>query len=140
MMYYYSMVFLKQSLRQGAYFVYYYKMKNPTFEIYINDRLITTAAITSEFGVLTAITTWVNSSIENHSSLRMEITGLDTTNDSYLTWHKQDLVIGDELKVKITDNVNISIPTTNPKISEEEHLERKISYFHRLKEELKDYI
>ncbi|WP_285059804.1 hypothetical protein [Pedobacter ginsengisoli] len=115
-------------------------MKNPSFEIYINDRLVTTAGITSEFGVVSVITTWVNSSVDNYKDLKINVGGLDSTDESYLTWHNQQLAIGDEVTIKITDSDNISTPTVNPKTSEEEHLKRKISYFHRLKEELKDHL
>jgi hypothetical protein len=115
-------------------------MKNPSFEIYINNRLVTTAGITSEFEVVTAITKWVNSSVDNYKDLSINVGGLDSTDESYLTWFNQDLGIGDEVTIKITDIDNIFTPTVNPKISEEEHLERKINYFHRLKEELKDHI
>jgi hypothetical protein len=115
-------------------------MKNPSFEIYVNGQLVSTAGITSEFGVVTAITKWVNSSVDNYKDLSVEISGLDSTNDSYLKWFTQDLVIGDEVTIKIADSNEISTPIVKPKMSDEEHLERKISYFHRLKEELKDHI
>lgn len=55
-------------------------MNNPSFEIYVNNQLVSIAGITAEFGVVTAMTTWVTM------------------------------------------------------------LESKINYFHRLKEELKDYV
>jgi len=115
-------------------------MNNPSFEIYVNNQLVSIAGITAEFGVVTAMTTWVNSHVIDHKDLTFTVSGLDSVEEQYLTWFEKKLDFGDEVTIKITDNRNISSPTLKPKMSESESLESKISYFHRLKEELKDYV
>ncbi|WP_276089820.1 hypothetical protein [Pedobacter sp. JY14-1] len=115
-------------------------MNNPSFEIYVNNHLVSTAGITSEFGVVSVITQWVNSNVDSHKYLSINVSGLDSTTETYLTWCDRELIIGDEVTIKVTDGKNISTPIAKPKMSEKDLLASKISYFHKLKEELKDHL
>jgi len=117
-------------------------MKNPIFEVYVNGELVTTAGITAEFGVLSMITTWVRRQKLDDESLSLTVSGLNSIDNTLLDWYGSGLTIGDEIRIKITDESEI----TSPRITEgwsnmdERILADKLKQFYRLKEELKDHI
>ena len=98
-------------------------MDNPSLEVYVNNQMVSIARISSEFGVLSTIVTWVNSNVQNYQDLSITVSGLDSVKGDYLNWIKQDLTIGDEVLIRITDNQNVSEPTIQPKLSEERLIE-----------------
>lgn len=117
-------------------------MENPIFEVYVNEELVTTAGITTEFGVLSMITTWVRRQKLNDESLSLTVTGLNSVDNTNLNWYGSELKIGDEIRIKITDDSQITNPTITEgwSNSDERILADKLKYFHVLKEELKDHI
>ena len=115
-------------------------MDNPTFEIYYNNKLITVAGLSSQFGVVTAITTWVRSSQLNHERLTFTVGGLDAIEDQHVSWFDKDVSIGDEIMTRITGHSPIVAPEKKPKPTSEDILADKLRYFYRLKEELKDHL
>lgn len=86
-------------------------MNNPIFEVYVNDMLVTTAGITAEFGVLSMIATWVRRQKLNDESLSLTVSGLNSIDNTNLNWYGSELGIGDEIRIKITDDSEIINPT-----------------------------
>ena len=117
-------------------------MENPIFEVYVNDELVTKAAINAEFGVLSMITTWVKRQKLGDEYLDITVSGLDSVEDRSLSWYGSALKLGDEVRLKITNEGEIVTPTTPEGWSKtkEQILERKLKHFYSLKEELKDHI
>lgn len=116
-------------------------MKNPIFEIFVNNELVTVAGITAEFGVLTMIATWVKRQKYNDESLSLTVSGLNSIDNTSLSWYGSELKIGDEIHIKITDQSEVTNPTVTKSCSNNESiLEDKLKYFYSLKEELKDHI
>jgi hypothetical protein len=115
-------------------------MNNPTFEVYLNAELLTVAGITAEFGVVTAILTWVNSHVMEHKDLNLNVSGLNSKEDEYVSWIQSEVKVGDEITIRITNNDTLSTPTVKPKLTDEEMMARKLRHYHKLTEELKDYL
>ena len=115
-------------------------MNNPTFEIYHNNQLVTVAGLSSQFGVETAITTSVRRSQLDYEELRLSVSGLDSVDDQYVSWLLKDVNIGDEIRIRITEDSSIVEPEKKPKPTKEDMLADKLRYFYRLKEELKDHL
>ena len=87
-------------------------MENPIFEVYVNDELVTKAAINAEFGVLSMITTWVKRQKLGDECLDITVSGLDSVDDRNLSWYGSALKLGDEVRLKITNEGEIAAPTT----------------------------
>ena len=85
-------------------------MDNPSLEVYVNNQLVSVARISSEYGVLSTIVTWLNSTTRDPKELSLNVSGLDSVKGDYLNWLVKELTIGDEVIIKITDNKNFSEP------------------------------
>lgn len=109
---------------------------NPTFEIAINGVKLTTANVDAEFGVLSAIITWVRRG-EGSESLELSTTGLDSVQSKLLHWPKQNLNIGDVVTISISEDKAVTEPLQTKQPSNLENMLRTYNY---LKEELKDHI
>lgn len=66
--------------------------------------------------------------------------GLNSKTGEHLDWFSQSLEIGDKIEIEVIDSNFDQPPKIRKPITKEEELEQKIAYFHRLKEELKDYL
>lgn len=115
-------------------------MKNPTFEITLNGEKIASSRVDAEFGVLTAIVTWVKRSLDNSESLDVVVSGLDSVKQQPLKWLNEELSIGDILTISVTESDGQSPQIGIVQLSEEVIIERKLAAFHKLKEELQDYL
>lgn len=115
-------------------------MKNPAFEITLNGQKIATAQVESDFGVLSAIVTWVRR-VDNSESLDFIITGRDSEQAKNLQWARHDLKLGDKLLLSVIDEK--TTPTDEGVIEIHDStsvLEQKLKIFYKLKEELKEYL
>lgn len=115
-------------------------MKNPTFEISLNGEKIALSRIDAEFGVLTAMVTWVKRSLDNSESLNVVVSGLDSVEQKPLKWLSEELAIGDILTIAVTESDDLSRHVEIAQLSEDVIIERKLLAFHKLKEELQDYL
>ena len=105
------------------------------FEISINGNKTTTAGI-GEYGVLSAILSWVKRRADGSEEMTFDVGGL-VSNDQRtenLRWLCENLNIGDEVTIRIVD-----IPEAEPAIerhsrSAQEDIEAERNYYQRLKE------
>ena len=78
-------------------------------ELYVNDKKVATAAV--EHGVISAIINWMRLRHDGgswHSGV--SIAGLDDTTSEHLKWFRQDLVVGDEVRIKLVETDQIDTP------------------------------
>jgi len=115
-------------------------MENPTFEISLNGKKIALSRIDAKFGVMTAMVTWAKRSLDNSKSLNVVVSGLDSVEQKPLKWLSEELSVGDILTVSVTDSDGQSPQIGIIQLSEELIIERKLAAFHKLKEELQDYL
>ncbi|KQN34328.1 hypothetical protein ASE92_12005 [Pedobacter sp. Leaf41] len=111
-------------------------MINPSFEIAINGVKLTTANVDAEFGVLSAMITWVKRA-DGSESLQLSTTGLDSEQSKLSHWPKQNLNMGDVVTISISEDKAVTEPLKTKKPSNLENMLRTYNY---LKEELKDHI
>ena len=115
-------------------------MNKPAFEVTLNGQKIATAQIESDFGVLTTIVTWVRRD-DNSESLNLSISGLDSVAGKNIKWAAHDLKIGDKLLVSVIDETTTQTDEGVIEIFDTTTvLDHKLMTYHKLKEELKEYL
>ncbi|KQN36001.1 hypothetical protein ASE92_07640 [Pedobacter sp. Leaf41] len=115
-------------------------MNKPAFEVTLNGQKIATAQIESDFGVVTTIVTWVRRD-DNSESLNVSISGRDSIAEKNIKWAAQDLKIGDKLVVSIIDETTTQTDEGVVEIFDSiTVLDHKLMTYHKLKEELKEYL
>ena len=115
-------------------------MNKPAFEVTLNGQKIATAQIESDFGVLTTIVTWVRRE-DNSESLNVSISGLDSVAEKKIKWAAQDLKIGDKLLVSVIEETTTQTDEGIIEIFDTTSvLDHKLMTYHKLKEELKEYL
>jgi hypothetical protein len=78
-------------------------------ELYVNDKKVTTAAV--EHGVMSAIVNWVRLRQDGDSwHSGVSIAGLDDTTSEHLKWFRQDLAVGDEVRIRLVESDKIDSP------------------------------
>ena len=80
------------------------------FELYLNGKKVATAGV--EQGVMSVIANWVRLKQDGDSWLSsVSIAGLDDKTSEHLKWSRQDLVVGDEIRIRLVDSEQIDLPT-----------------------------
>lgn len=80
------------------------------FELYINGKKVTTAGV--ERGVMSVIANWVRSKRDGDLwNSSVSIAGLDDEASEHLRWFRQDLVVGDEVQIRLVESKQIDSPT-----------------------------
>jgi hypothetical protein len=91
--------------------------------------------------VLTGDLTWLRKKDNNEGEMFLVISGLDTIKNEHYQWGQTPLAQWDEVLIRIADSRSIS--SYSVKTEDElkaEVLERKLKYFYKLKEELKEHL
>lgn len=115
-------------------------MKNYGFEVEINGEIQTRAGFDNQFYVLTAIFTSLKRKLDNSEALDLKIGGLNSDTDQHMDWLSRDLVLGDEIRLRVIDS-NFDKPLSVRKLDMKQIvLENKIRHYYALKEELKDHL
>ena len=81
-----------------------------------------------------------NGELNDNEELYFSVGGLNSDTDHYVDWVRQDLKPGDKISIQVINDKfdePVSIKETEPK---EVIIQRKIEYYHQLKEELKEYL
>ena len=106
-----------------------------TFEVFINGKKVTTAGV-ADYGVLSAILSWVKRRQEKGEELSLNIGGL-VSNDlqtEHLNWLQQDLKVGDEIVIKIVDAEKADPVASRTLKSAEADAEGERRYYEHLKQ------
>ncbi len=116
------------------------KMKNYGLEIHLNDNYVCRAGFENTYHVLTCIITSVRRKSGKSEELFMQISGLDSEAEQQHRWMNTDLKSGDKISIQVISDKFDKPSEIKERDSEKVILERKIKYFHQLKEELKDHL
>jgi hypothetical protein len=114
-------------------------MINYGFEIYLNDNYLCRAGFENSYHVLTLILTSARRS-NNIEDLALNVGGLNSETEQHVRWANTDLKNGDRISVQIVTDKFDQPPNVRERESKEMDLKRKIEYYYKLKEELKDYL
>jgi hypothetical protein len=111
------------------------------FEVQINDEKVCTAGL-GDFGVLTAVLSWVGSRASEQSpggeALTLHVGGLTDSQkgvDQFVDWVKNFLAVGDEVKIKIIETSEADEPSQRYQREAAEHLQGAREYYEQLKAE-----
>ncbi len=109
------------------------------FEVFRNNERLCVAGL-ADFGVLTAILTWVARSPEElepedtSPDLFLHVGGLK--DETHLNWTDTTIEVGDEIKIHVAEASAVDAPTSERRRDPAKDLEDKKSYVRRMAKEL----
>lgn len=112
------------------------------FEVEINGERSCLAGV-AEFGVLTAILSWVRTPEmiakegAEAKKLELHVGGLTESNggQAHVTWLNKDLLVGDEVRIRIVDTDHCDTPGRIEQVDPNADLKMRREYYERLKSE-----
>ncbi|MBD0823852.1 hypothetical protein [Aestuariibaculum marinum] len=110
------------------------------FKISINDELLTNAGLNNQHFVISCILNSFRRELSPEEGLDLSVSGLISTTQQHVKWANCPLKRGDKITIEVINNgfdQPVSISESKP---EEEILKGKLRAYHKLKEELKNYI
>jgi hypothetical protein len=118
------------------------------FEVSLNGKVVSTAGV-KDFGVLTAILSWVRRRSDKardgktiEEELTFEVGGLDSHNpdlSEHLKWLSKALHVGDVVSIHIVDRDAVNLPKSRKRDDPKKIAKAKRRYYERLKRELEKY-
>lgn len=111
-----------------------------SFVFTLNGDELCVAGIDTEAGVLTGIVNWIKKEGSPDEQF-LFVSGTDSVKKELHKWETVPLKIGDRLTITVVEGNEVT--KSNVKKNDDaspEMIERKIQYFHQLREELKDYL
>lgn len=110
------------------------------FKVTINNKTICRAGFENDNSVLTCILTSSFLKKQNRNELDFYVSGLNSDTQQRAKWFIGDLQKGDKIELEIiTDNFE-KPNTLTEGVTKEEIIDRKLKQYHKLKEELKEYL
>ena len=110
------------------------------FQVNINDKTICRAGFENENSIVTCILDSVRRKNDKSEQLNIAISGLNSDTHQHADWFKNKLQEGDKISIEIISN-NFDNPISITKAhSKKDILNQKLKSYHKLKEELKDYL
>jgi hypothetical protein len=110
------------------------------FQVSINGKEICRAGFENENSIVTCILDSVRREKDSSEKLNILISGLNSDTHQHADWFRNKLEEGDKISIEIISN-NFDTPISISKAySEKDILTQKLKSYHKLKEELKDYL
>lgn len=110
------------------------------FKVSVNDELLTRAGLNNHQFVVTCILNSFRRELIPEEALDVNVSGLITKNNQHVKWASAPLKLGDKITIEVI-NEGFDTPAEFSEISSEEFiLKSKLKTYHKLKDELKDYI
>jgi len=79
------------------------------FELHVNGKKVATAGV--EQGVMSVIANWVRGKEDGDSwQSGISIAGSDSQTSEYLRWFRQDLKVGDEIRIRLVESDRVDSP------------------------------
>jgi len=105
------------------------------FEVSINGKKGTTAGV-GDYGVLSAIVSWVKRRVDGSEEMTFEVGGLisDDRQTENLRWLCENLNIGDEVTIRIVEVPQVEPASERKARSGQDDAEAEKAYYQRLKE------
>jgi hypothetical protein len=115
-------------------------MTNYGLEIYLNDSYLCRAGFENTYHVLTCMINSFRRDIDKGEELFLEVAGLNSETDQNFDWINTELKSGDRISIQIITDKFDKPSKIREGDSKKFILERKIEYYHKLKEELKEHL
>lgn len=110
------------------------------FQVSINDEKICRAGFENKNAIVTCILDSVRRENDDREELNLTIGGLNSDTHQSVRWLNGKLEEGDKVSIEVISN-NFDKPTTAGKAySKQDIIKQKLKSYHKLKEELKDYL
>ncbi|PQV46849.1 hypothetical protein CLV33_1081 [Jejuia pallidilutea] len=110
------------------------------FQITINDKKICRAGFENKNSVLTCILDSIRRENDESEELNISIAGLNSDTKERANWFQSKLNEKDKISIEIiSDNFDSPISMRSA-LSEKDIITRKLKTYHKLKEELKEYL
>lgn len=110
------------------------------FQVNINDKIICRAGFENENSIVTCILDTLRRENENSEELSISVSGLNSDTYQHADWLKGKLQEGDKISITIISNNFDEPKSTGKAYTEKDILNQKLKSYHKLKEELKDYL
>lgn len=112
---------------------------NYGFEVRVNGEQVCKAGIDTDRHVVTCILTSLRRAHEPHT-LDLAVSGLNSVTGESADWIDMDIKHGDTITIKVIASDFDPAQRIRPSVSKEKMLADKLNYYHKLKEELKEYL
>ena len=105
------------------------------FEVSINGKKSTTAGI-GDYGVLSAILSWVRRRADGSEEMTFDLGGLlsDDQQTENLRWLSENLKVGDEVTIRIVDIAQVEPAIERHSRSAQADMEAERNYYQQLKD------
>ena len=108
------------------------------FEIYINGKRRCLAGLADD-GVVSAILSWVGRSRPTRGlpkeELNLRVGGLDSVRREHMDWLLQDLMAGDDVRIRVIDVPKVDRPIKGSQKPVDDSPKRKKAYVRRMAKE-----
>lgn len=110
------------------------------FKVQINDKLICRAGFEEGNSVVNCILNSIRRENDDTEFLEISVGGLYSDSEQHVSWYSDSLQEGDKISFEIISS-DFDVPSSSTRmISDEEQTARKMKYYKKLKEELKDLL
>ncbi|GAA4291989.1 hypothetical protein [Aestuariibaculum suncheonense] len=113
---------------------------NCGFRVSLNDELLTNAGLEDQNFIISCILNSFRREHHPEEGLELSVSGLISETQQHVKWVNSPLKRGDKITIEVIDNGFDQPVSISESKSEEELLKGKLRAYHKLKEELKDYI
>lgn len=100
------------------------------FDVFHNDQRLCTAGLGGDAGVISINVTYIERSREE--SLSLSVTGLKSSNkQDHILWSLQQLEVGDEVKVRISEESKLSEPSDLYRLSSKSRDDQELDWLRK---------
>ena len=113
---------------------------NHGFKITVNNKTICRAGFENENSVLTCILTSSLLKNQQRNDLDFYVNGLNSDTKQHAQWFKSNLKKGDKIELEIITDDFEPPKTYKKQLTKEDVIQKKLKTYHKLKEELQEYL
>ena len=115
-------------------------MEKYGFEVNLNGTLLCKAGLKSKHSVTTCILDVFDRKLEPKKGINLSVSGMNSDEHQYVRWIDQPLKLDDTISIKIVSGEFDTPVSKTERKSKKQILEGKLKQYHKLKEELKEYL
>jgi len=115
-------------------------MEKHGFEVKLNDIILCKAGLNSKHSITTCILDIFDRKLKPKKGINLSVSGMNSDEHQYVKWIDEPLKLGDTVSIKIISGEFDTPFSKTERKSEKQILEGKLKQYHKLKEELKEYL
>lgn len=128
------------SIRNDYKHLYNLRMKKHGFKVELNGKQLCKAGFQEDNSVLTCILDSIQRTNAPMEELNLSVSGLNSETKQHASWLHEKLNEGDKITIEVISDDFESPKELRQAISEEDLIQQKVKQYHKLKEELKEYL